>query len=241
MSGKNLIFGLCLVLIGFLLLARSTGIFFFSFGDLVSMIFPVGLVALGAWMIVRKKRRTEHSAAFSFNVGDTPSATASASAESARAPDPESFAETQSSTDSSDIHIGVKPTESYSPGGDGLHKYSKFIGDLNIDLDGSDLATIEASNFIGDIEIRLHGGRLRAGLNRLIVSSFIGDIRILVPKDFDYFASCSNFGGEVDVLGKQSSGFGNSLDGQTPTYDKADRKLYISANNFLGDIRIITI
>lgn len=241
MNSKNLIFGLILIFVGILLIGRSTGLFYFDFGDLMSMIIPVGLIVVGGWMIVRKKRRSEKIESFSYSYNNEASTQTSSSTDSARTPDPGSFAQSQAAPDSSDIHIGIKPSENFGQGSYGKHKYSKFIGDMNINLNGRNLATVEVSSFIGDIEIDLRGGKLQNGLNRLVVSSFIGDIRILAPRDFDYFASCSNFGGEVDLLGKQSSGLGNSVDAQTPEYEKAEKKLYIAANNFLGDIRIITV
>ena len=75
----------------------------------------------------------------------------------------------------------------------------------------------------------------------MIFSGFIGDIRIMIPRDFAVFAHCSNFIGDIDVVGRRASGFGNNIDWQSDNYESADSKLYIAANNFLGDVKIFLV
>jgi predicted membrane protein len=75
----------------------------------------------------------------------------------------------------------------------------------------------------------------------MIISGFIGDMRIFIPKEFNYFAHCSNFVGDIDINSKRASGFGNTIEHYTPEYDKAESKLYIAANSFIGDMKIFTV
>jgi lia operon protein LiaF len=107
-----------------------------------------------------------------------------------------------------------------------------------IDCNGVSVQNVEVSAGFGDLEIKLHGVILGEGLNRLIISSFIGDIRIMAPSDMAVFTHCSNFVGDVEVMGKRASGFGNSIDAQTANYQDSDRKLYVACNSFIGDIKI---
>ncbi|UCG60591.1 MAG: hypothetical protein JSV52_09665 [Candidatus Zixiibacteriota bacterium] len=107
-----------------------------------------------------------------------------------------------------------------------------------IDCTGVNLQNVEVSAGFGDVEIRLKGGILEQGLNRLIISSFIGDIRITAPADMAVFTHCSSFVGDIDVMGKRASGFGNSIDSQTANYQESEKKLYVACNCFIGDIKI---
>jgi lia operon protein LiaF len=123
--------------------------------------------------------------------------------------------------------------------GGGL-KFSKALGDLLIDCNGQDLKNVEVSFGIGDLEIRLQGGRLASGLNRMVVSGFIGDIRIYIPRDMPYLTHCSCSIGDIDLAGRRTSGFGNCIDSQSEDYDTAEAKLYLAVNNFIGDLRVYT-
>lgn len=103
------------------------------------------------------------------------------------------------------------------------------------------LQNVEISVFIGDLEVNVAGGKLQSGLNRMIISGFLGDCLVLIPKDMPVYVHCSGFIGDVELLGKRGSGFGNAMDGQTPDYDSAASKLYVAANNFIGDIRVFRV
>jgi predicted membrane protein len=94
---------------------------------------------------------------------------------------------------------------------------------------------------IGDIEVKLHGSKLAPGLNRMVISGFIGDVRVLAPPGMAVFAQCSSFIGDIELFGQRVSGFGNNIDGQTPDYDEAESKLYIASNSFIGDARIYVV
>ncbi|MEE8577497.1 MAG: cell wall-active antibiotics response protein LiaF, partial [candidate division Zixibacteria bacterium] len=103
------------------------------------------------------------------------------------------------------------------------------------------LQNVEVSSFLGDLFINLRGGKLEPGLNRMIISGFIGDIQVIVPPDVQVRAHVSNFVGDVEVLGKTASGFGNNIESQTAGYAEAESHLFIAVNTFLGDTRIIDV
>jgi len=135
----------------------------------------------------------------------------------------------------------MRVSASPDAGAAGKTRYSKFIGDMYVDCSGVDLQNIEVSSFIGDVEIKLHGGQLAQGLNRMIVSGFIGDVRILVPDGMAVFTQSSNFIGDIEMMGRRSSGFGNSLGAQTRNYSEAESKLYVASNHFIGDVRVYIV
>jgi lia operon protein LiaF len=120
-------------------------------------------------------------------------------------------------------------------------KYSNVFGDLNITCENIDMRNVEVSGFLGDIEVMLRQAKLGPGLSRMVISGFIGDVRVMVPTGMAVFASGSNFIGDLNLFGRQSTGFGNSLDGQTQNYATSEQKLYVAINTFIGDVRVIEV
>jgi predicted membrane protein len=55
------------------------------------------------------------------------------------------------------------------------------------------------------------------------------------------FTQSSNFIGDIEMMGRRSSGVGNSLEAQTPGYNEAEAKLYIATNHFIGDVRVYVV
>ena len=243
MKSRQVIFGLALVAIGALLLARAADWLCLEYYYVKDYILPLGLVALGLWLIIRKKRQEDRISSsgqqIHTDLGDIHIHT---SPPSPPPPPPEpgttgDFAKQQAKPEQ-DFGTGTSTGESPSWSEPGKTKFSKAFGDMFIDCKGQPLQNIEISGGVGDLEIRLHGGILSTGLNRVIISGFIGDVRVYVPPDMAYFAHCSNFIGDIDMAGRRASGFGNNIDGQSTDYDKASDKIYIAVNSFIGDIKI---
>ena len=239
MSLRKAIFGIILVLVGLLLLARTTGLFWFSSNNFFSLLLPFLLIGVGIWLIIRKRQQAcqydgIHVTVCSDRDGSTDPSPAD------RSGDPGKFAERQAG-DASTAFVGdAGPTVSNTPHVDpsGKIRYSKLLGDLMVDLNGRSLQNVEMSLGIGDVEIKLSGGELSPGLNRVVISGFIGDVRVFVPPDMPFFACCSNFIGDIELTDRRATGFGNNIDFQTEGYASAERKLYIAANNFIGDIKV---
>lgn len=252
MSGKKVIFGLVLVFLGLFFLLRSMEIIDWDFGDFVSFVLPVGLILLGVWFIVRKRP------AISVNVDYGTPPPPPGTGPSTSTPPPNAnyrYDPPPSPPPGTDQAQSAKPggyqyKYSYEFGGSstaghtdsaGRTKYSKFAGDTFIDCQNLDLRNIEVSSFAGNSEIKLHGGRLSPGLNRMVVSGFIGDVRILVPANMPILCTSSSFIGDVELLGKRSSGLGNTIDARTENYDSSEAKLYIAINHFIGDVRVYVV
>ncbi len=244
MTAKKATLGIVLIALGFLLLLQSLDIL--EFRDFWRYIFPLGLIGFGAWLIVRKRQETERAEQHRQHdqYGYTPP------------PPPGSSGGSQQGW--GDIHVQTsddpdpgqpaggythstgepRVSEAPSSGGAGKLQYNKLLGDMFIDLGNQGVQDVEVSMGLGDVEIKLHGAQLGTGLNRMIISTFLGDVRILVPQGMEIFVHGSNFIGAIDVLGKNSDGFGNNIDAQTANYSSAEKRLYIAANTFLGDIRV---
>ncbi len=232
--------GLAFVLVGILLLGESTGMF--DPGQAMSLFFPFIMIAVGFWLIVRRKRQSAPSSNQSFYCPPTPPGSTGQDAGIGE----QTGSTGRSTADSRESYTSSnydQATTSERPSADdsGKLKYSKTFGDMLIDFRGVSIHNVEISAGVGDLEIRLAGGELADGLNRIIVSSFIGDIRIYAPANLPVFTHCSNFVGDIELMGKRASGFGNSIDSQTANYQSSAKKLYVACNSFIGDIRYFTM
>ena len=252
MSGKKVIFGLALVFLGLFFLLQSLEIIAWDFGDFVSFVLPVGLILLGVWFIVRRRPAITVNVDFDIPPPPPPGAGPSMSTPPPGAnyrydppPSPPGTEQPQSAKPGGyqykySYEFGGQTSGAYT-GPSGRAKYSKFAGDTFIDCQNLDLRNVEVSSFAGNTEIKLHGGKLSAGLNRMVVSGFIGDVRILVPADMPVLCTSSSFIGDVELLGKRSSGLGNTIDARTENYDSSEAKLYIAINHFIGDVRVYVV
>lgn len=251
MNKSTFVIGGLLIFFGLFFLTQSLNLIWIDLGDLISFMVPFGLIGFGIWLIIRKKDKESKTISVSIH---TDSGTSDFSApepkESENAADtgpapfppaepvspiPPISAKTPADSFRADTH------ESGESDTSGKLRYSKFLGDMHVDCKGQSLNNVEISLGIGDLELNLKDGILSKGLNRVIISGFIGDIRIFVPEKMSFFSHCSNFIGDIDLAGQRTSGFGNTLEHNTPDYDKADSKLYVAANNFIGDIKVYHI
>ena len=235
MSNRKIFMGLILVLIGFLLLGRTLDFFVFSIHDLIRFVFPLLLIGAGLWVLAHRRGQSQSTEAGYQTLNDPNNISADPS------PQPVHVGPTPVPPPPGNSERSTRASQSPKSGKHDRMRYSKFIGDMLIDCSGIDLQNVEIGNFLGDVEVKLHGGKLAPGLNRMIISGFIGDVRVLVPEGMAIFAQSSNFIGDIEMMGQRSSGLGNSLDAQSTNYNEAKSKLYIASNHFIGDIRIYIV
>ena len=248
MANKKIpVFGVLLVIVGFLLVLNTLDIFYFGFGDLMRFLVPLGFIALGIWLIIRKKRQEQlyHSETnfqhfaneqgrSAFTEGASPDPAAAEAAPPPPPPPGGSYSHDSGSRAGAYAYVPPR-TEA-----DRL-KYGKSFGDMFIDCNNVSLQNVVVSTGVGDVELKLHGGILKNGLNRMVITGFVGDIRILLPQDMPVYVHSSCLVGDIELFGNKTSGFSNDLDGQTTNYNAADDKLYIAINHFIGDIRVYAV
>lgn len=224
MNSRPLIFGVILIAVGLLLVLQTIG--GIDFGDMMSVILPLGLIALGIWLILRRRGKdASNNASATFESGPK----------------------------ASTIHVNIETGQHHSQahftqasataqmGPEGKLRYTKMFGDQYIDFNNTRIQNIEVSSFIGDVELRLHGAELADGLNRMVVSGFIGDLRVHVPAGMAIYVQASTFIGDIDLMGRRATGFGNTVEAQTPDYQSAQAKLFVAANHFIGDVRFYVV
>lgn len=215
-----------MILVGLLLLLRSLDLFYFDFDDVIRIFIPLFVIGLGIWLLLRKKHQETVSEQTEYDY-----------AKYSGPQQPPPFQSAASATDAQFTTAGETTGT-----GPGLRtRYNKTFGDMYIDCTGVNMENVEVSCSFGDTEIKVHGGILEDGLNRLIISGFLGDIRVMVPADLAVMAHVTSTAGDVEMLGRRASGFGNNIDGQTANYQTADKKLFIAINTFLGDVKILLV
>lgn len=250
-SGK-LIGGIILILIGLLLLEDTLGFDFFGH------IFPLLLIGLGIAHMIRRrnqdikssfdshadkfkqKMNDAHSKIddFDLNLGEKVNKFESKIGDFETNLD-EKINKFESKIDDKVNDFEKKINETFN--NNGKVKYEKTLGDLFVNCKGVNVQNVEVSSAIGDIEVQMRDAIYANGLNRLIISNFIGNVHIYIPKEISIFVNCSNFIGDIEAIGKRSTGFGNKVESSTTDYDTANHKLYIACNSFLGDIIIISV
>lgn len=242
MNRSTAIIGSFLVLLGLFFFLRSLDLIWFDFGDLLSVLFPLALIAAGIWLIGRKKKGVQFNAGFKFS--ETPATSKPERPETADY-EPSNIAQKQAASNAMPSPPPRQPAEETANASPstrtGKIRFNKMLGDMFIDCEGFNLTSVEVSAGVGDLEIKISGGVLSPGLNRMIISGFIGDIRIFVPREMAFFAHCSNFVGDIEISGKRASGFGNTIEHQSANYDQSESKLYIAANSFIGDMKIYQV
>ncbi len=114
----------------------------------------------------------------------------------------------------------------------------KVFGDTHRDNFNGPVDGTDVSHFIGEAKLNLADAELKPGINKMNLSSFIGDIRVLVKRDAAVQIKGSSFIGDMRFFDRKQGGFGSSFSEQTPNYDTAEKKIEITANSFIGDIKI---
>lgn len=241
MTNRRAIFGIALVLLGLIFLGRTLDLFFFDFGDFIRIIIPLGIIGLGFWLIVRKRHKEAMGDEQTYNYDYSANQQASY-AHSQTGPEAgQASADGRHDRTGAFTNVSAQAAESPGGGPSGRVRFAKTFGDMFIDCTGVNMENVEVSSSFGDLEIKVHGAVLNPGLNRMIVSGFLGDIRIMIPADMAVMIHANSTAGDAEALNKKVSGFGNTIEAQTQDYANADKKLFIAINTFIGDVRVLRI
>jgi lia operon protein LiaF len=126
----------------------------------------------------------------------------------------------------------------FDPASGGVQHKSGFIGDVVLGRDYWDLQPLAISHFIGDTLIDLTKATIPYGETKIVVSTFIGDVKMLVPADLDVeiAVTASSFVGDMHVLDRHESGVFRNLRTETPYYRESERKIRLVVSAFIGDV-----
>jgi predicted membrane protein len=85
---------------------------------------------------------------------------------------------------------------------------SSFISDMSIGQDYWELTDMTVSKFIGDTRLDLTKAKIPAGETRIIISHFIGDVKVFVPDDpdLDVRTTVSVMIGDMQIFNNNETG-----------------------------------
>ncbi|MCQ6558660.1 cell wall-active antibiotics response protein LiaF [Paenibacillus mendelii] len=120
---------------------------------------------------------------------------------------------------------------------------SGFIGDIYVGHDYWELKPMNISHFIGDTVLDLTKAQIPLGETRIHISSFIGDVKVFLPNDFEVgvHVVSSAFIGDVAVLDRKEGGMFKNMNIETAYFHETDKKVKLVVSTFIGDVRVTKV
>lgn len=124
--------------------------------------------------------------------------------------------------------------------GNKTYNKSTFIGDFYMGKEVFTLKPMNISAFVGDTVIDLTKAQIPYGETKIVISHFIGDVKVFVPEDMDLGISLttSSFVGDMKLLDHKRGGFMGSAQEETAHYREAGKKVRIIISVFIGDVKV---
>lgn len=116
---------------------------------------------------------------------------------------------------------------------------NRFIGDIHLKIQSADFKGGSASTFIGDQRFDLRGIAITGGERTFVVSGFIGDATIIMPKTIPYAIQVNAGVGDFVIFGRKEGGIGINKYYKSPDYDGAASRLYVRISFMIGDVTIV--
>ncbi|MBW7456755.1 cell wall-active antibiotics response protein LiaF [Paenibacillus sepulcri] len=120
---------------------------------------------------------------------------------------------------------------------------SGFIGDIYVGQDYWELKPMNISHFIGDTVLDLTKAQIPFGVTKINISSFIGDVKVFLPNDFEVGCNVisSAFIGDVAVLDRKEGGIFKNMNVETAYFQETDKKIKLVVSTFIGDVRVTKV
>lgn len=120
---------------------------------------------------------------------------------------------------------------------------SGFIGDIYMGNDYWELKPLNISHFIGDTVLDLTKAQIPPGETKINISSFIGDVKVFLPNDFEtgIRVVSSAFIGDVAVLEEKEGGIFKHMNVETPYYHETEKRIKLQVSTFIGDVRVTKV
>ena len=247
--------GLIIIVVGSWFLGKQLGFIHFGLGRIITILIGVMVIYYGVKMITNNRKHEDNNDSTwnKYNPNMQP-------------PPPLHEDPTMKGTDYEDDRYSSQhgPTYEESPpsssrskwknfGHDhsfdhtfdefGDHKINKstFIGDFHFGKQHWELKPMNLSAFIGDTTIDLTKAQIPYGETRIVISAFIGDIKVFVPNDetVGVKVQMNAFLGEIKFLGQREGGIMSSqLNQQSSHFNECERKVVISVSTFIGDVKV---
>ncbi|MEQ6389088.1 cell wall-active antibiotics response protein LiaF [Bacillaceae bacterium S4-13-58] len=118
-----------------------------------------------------------------------------------------------------------------------IHKVGG-IGDVNFTSPNWNLEPLDLWNAIGDYKIDFSKAFIPEGKTPIHIGGWIGDVHILIPEHIPVSIDAVVKTGDIKLFGQRADGFNRQLHFASEDYENATRKLSITIELKIGDIRI---
>lgn len=112
------------------------------------------------------------------------------------------------------------------------------IGDVNFTSPNWNLEPMDLWNAIGDYKIDFSKAFIPEGNTPIHIGGWIGDVHILIPEHIPVSIDAVVKTGDIKLFGQRADGFNRQLHFVSEDYEDATRKLSITIDLKIGDIRI---
>lgn len=216
---SSMIWNLIGIGIGLYFLGRNMGFIHLSIGELVPYIIPVLLIIFGL-NIMFKPRKVKSNTDFNT--------------------DPDLNMEWSSTSKQADPDTFDKSYKDETYNSTNTINKSNFIGDVYLGQDFWELQPLNVSHFIGDTVVDLTKAQIAYGETKIMVSAFIGDVKIFVPNDIELEVSVtfSSFIGDSHVFDRKEGGMLSNMKYEPKDYQIAEKRIRIIVSMFIGDLKI---
>ncbi|MFD2117661.1 cell wall-active antibiotics response protein LiaF [Paenibacillus yanchengensis] len=118
-----------------------------------------------------------------------------------------------------------------------------FIGDIHVGDEYWEVKPLNISSFIGDTTLDLTKADIPPTETKIYVSSFIGDVKVYLPNDYDIAIQVvsSAFIGEVKLMGKKEGGMFTNVKVNSPYYEQSTHRIKLIVSTFIGDVRVTKV
>ena len=220
--GRVQLNGLYLTLLGILLFVHNVWPTLFP-ASLTSwtLFVALSLVFIGIYFMLPKSRRRKQKWEMSVSLGDDPSQAQYIDIEDENSP------------------FGAKARDK-EPRAKRATKTGLWhlIGDTSVGRQPWTLKDTHTFNGIGDTRINLATAHVEPGSYQLDIQGWIGDIRVLVPKNLPVAVEAEVSVGDLTVFGENQSGTGRSFHYVDPAFATADRRCHIFIKLKIGDVDV---
>ena len=117
-------------------------------------------------------------------------------------------------------------------------RLSKTFGSIGVKIDSKNFSGGKISTMFGDVLVDLSDANIRSGEQRLKLKGLLGDISVALPKNVKVSVRANTIFGGLSVMDRRKGGFAIRRKYQSDGFEKAKKRLIISASQVMGDVTI---
>ena len=116
---------------------------------------------------------------------------------------------------------------------------SNVFGDLTLRVTSPSFRGGSASTVFGKVRVDCREGGLAEGEHRLVASSAMGNVTVLLPQDAAVMVTAYAVVGSAAVFDKSEKGVATTVIHETPEFASAAKRLRVEASVVFGEITVL--